>query len=256
MLEYHLCVDDCPEFTKLLNFIQAQPETLYTNHGYEYALQRGHHIHCAIFFSEKPKCIDSKSLRTLKNQLNFHKQSSDKHPVANGWYFRPASTDNNLAYVLKPQTKQSDKPNVEWFRPQIKEEIKSELDILIENAHDTIQKHNRRRNGDASNIIEYIDKIEKPKFIEQKLSHDWEYHLERNLRVFIVEYYIYNDMLFPPAQKHNQYLMYLLKHYKIITKYQIARYYHSQLSGMDYDGSFVHQTFYGEPESEYLHKMY
>jgi hypothetical protein len=231
MIEYHLCVDDCPEFNKLLNFLQAQDETLYTNHGYEYALQRGKHIHCAIFFKDKPKCIDSKSLRTLKNSLNFHKQTSDKHPVANGWYFRPASTDNNLAYVLKPQTKQDDKPNVEWYHPYITVDQRDEIEKLISNAKDIIQKHNKRRNGDTSNIIQYIDLIEEPKFKETKINPDhWRLYLEKHLKVFIVNYYIYNDMLFPVPSKFSQYHMYLAFHYKLVNQYDLAKYYSEQYS--------------------------
>lgn len=190
-LEYHLCVSHVPETELLLNFIRDNPDVIYTNTGYEYTVVKGHHIHCAIIFSQKFTPTWTKKLERFRKKLNFVKLQST-NGISNdayGWYFHKAKSDNNLAYILKKETKTKD--NDEWFIPSITPELKTIITAYKEASLDKVKKHHTSKNGYTNDIIEYIQsRIKRAKTKNKKPLSTNEY---------IFDYYVdYRDKMPPP----------------------------------------------------------
>lgn len=161
--EYHCCIglknEDDTTWNKLLSFIQTNENCVYTNIGFEYTPVKGHHIHIGIIFIEGYTEYWYKQLSKLRKELNYIKKCP-KHPDALGWYWKPASTANNLAYIMKPETKT--KENLEWIRTPISEAIKEKLKVYVSKSLQEVERHHRTKNNHYSQIKEY--------FIEKKVD--------------------------------------------------------------------------------------
>lgn len=221
LCEYHLCVDDCSEFDSLISFIHSLPEAVYSQHCYECTPQRGAHIHASLYFTKKPKAIDDKSLERHRKSLNFWKKTDTLHPKGLGWYLMPASKEKNLSYIMKPETKVAGKPNVEWYSEHVTDEQREDIDSYLAIATGKVVQHAASKNGDALKIICYIDEIEKPKYHSD--DDCWKTALRGHLPIFIVNYFRYNDSWCPTPNNFQRVLLYLRRHYGLLTAYEEAR---------------------------------
>lgn len=150
-LEYHMCIglknQDDETYVPLLQFIQTI--AIYTNCGFEYTPTKGHHLHCCIIFNTEYEESFYKKLTRLRKQLNFIKK--DKKNDGLGWYWKKATTSNNLAYILKKETKTRE--NIEWIRDEIPEELQS----YITKSNETVETFQKQKNKRIDDIKKYIE---------------------------------------------------------------------------------------------------
>lgn len=189
-IEYHLCVDDVVETESLLSFFKSNPDIIYINTGYESTPQKGNHIHSCILFANQFTSSWTKSLERHRKKLNFIKKQSTngKCNNANGWYFRRAKTDNNLAYVMKRETKTKD--NDEWYAESVTPEQKTLINAYKEKSLDAIEKHNISKNSYTQDIIAYVEARCKRASKKQKK--------QLSTNEYIFEYYVKHKDKMPP----------------------------------------------------------
>ncbi len=150
-VEYHMCIglksQEDETYFSLLQFIQTI--AIYTNCGFEYTPTKGHHLHCCIIFETDYDEAFYKKLTRLRKSLNFIKK--DKKNDGLGWYWKKATTNNNLAYILKKETKT--KENIEWVRDEIPEELQS----YITKSSETVEAFAKQKNKRIDDIKRYIE---------------------------------------------------------------------------------------------------
>ena len=150
--EYHMCIGLKSEtdetYLSLLEYIQTL--AIYTNCGFEYTPVKGHHLHCCVIFNDEYDEAFYKKLTRLRKKLNYIKK--DKKNDGLGWYWKKASTENNLAYILKKETKTRE--NIEWVRDEIPEELHS----YIAKSNESVDTFTKQKNKRLDEIKEYIDK--------------------------------------------------------------------------------------------------
>lgn len=153
-LEYHCCIgmesEDSVTYSELLSFIQTV--AIYTNCGFEYTPVKGHHIHICIIFDEPYPEYFYKKLTKLRKSLNYVKKQSSTDSAL-GWYWKPASTKNNLAYILKQETKT--KENVEWYK-EPNEDIEKYKELSLQ----TVENHMRNKNNHYNELVTYLSNKE------------------------------------------------------------------------------------------------
>lgn len=149
--EYHMCIGLKSEtdetYLPLLEYIQTL--AIYTNCGFEYTPVKGHHLHCCVIFNDEYDEAFYKKLTRLRKKLNYIKK--DKKNEGLGWYWKKASTENNLAYILKKETKTRE--NIEWVRDEIPEELQS----YIAKSNESVDTFTKQKNKRLDEIKEYID---------------------------------------------------------------------------------------------------
>lgn len=164
-IEYHMCIglksQDDETYLPLLQLIQTI--AIYTNCGFEYTPTKGHHLHCCIIFGTEYEESFYKKLTRLRKELNFIKK--DKKNDGLGWYWKKATTSNNLAYILKKETKTRD--NIEWVRDEILV-LKPELQSYITKSNETVETFQKQKNKRIDDIKKFIES----KFAEDELIQD------------------------------------------------------------------------------------
>lgn len=160
LVEYHCCVglenEDDDNYLSLLSFIQSETICVYTNVGFEYTPVKGHHIHICILFLDNYGEYWYKKLTKLRKSLNYIKKCP-KHPDALGWYWKPASTKSNLAYILKPETKTRE--NIAWYNSWIDDTdpaIREKIDYYINLSMTEVEAHQRNKNCHYQQIKKYL----------------------------------------------------------------------------------------------------
>jgi vacuolar-type H+-ATPase subunit H len=150
--EYHCCIGLKSEtdvsYEPLLQFIQLT--AIYTNIGFEYTPTKGHHIHMCIIFQTEYDEAFYKKLTRLRKKLNYIKK--DKKNDGLGWYWKKATTSNNLAYILKKETKTRE--NIEWVRDEIPQELQS----YIQKSNESVETFTKQKNKRLDEMKDYIDK--------------------------------------------------------------------------------------------------
>jgi hypothetical protein len=150
--EYH-CVIGAEKgdkhFQQLLEYIQTA--AVYTNCGFEYTPVKGHHIHICVIFCPKYDDKWKKALDRLRKDLDFVKKHKGK---GRGWYWRAATTDNNLAYIQKHETKTSD--NIRWVHPSVTDEILELIETYENKSEEIVGKHQKSKNKRYEEMKEYI----------------------------------------------------------------------------------------------------
>lgn len=150
--EYHCCIglksEEDKSYQELLTFIQLT--AIYVNIGFEYTPTKGHHIHMCIIFQTEYDEAFYKKLTRLRKKLNYIKK--DKKNDGLGWYWKKATTSNNLAYILKKETKTRE--NIEWVR----DEIPKELQSYIQKSNESVETFTKQKNKRLDEMKDYIDK--------------------------------------------------------------------------------------------------
>ena len=157
LVEYHCCVglenEDDDNYLSLLSFIQSNEYCVYTNVGFEYTPVKGHHIHICVIFILPYEEYWYKCLTKHRKSLNYIKKCP-KHKNALGWYWKPASTKSNLAYILKPETKTRE--NNSWYSDDIDPSIREDIESYINLSMTEVEAHQRNKNNHYSQIKQYI----------------------------------------------------------------------------------------------------
>lgn len=158
LVEYHCCLglknEDDNTYLSLLSFIQSNEHCVYTNVGFEYTPVKGNHIHICIIFNTKYDEYWYKCLTKHRKALNYIKKCP-KHLDALGWYWKPASTKSNLAYILKPETKT--RSNLVWFKDDLDPEIVADIQAYENLSIEEVEAHKRNKNNHYAQIKQYLE---------------------------------------------------------------------------------------------------
>lgn len=165
LTEYHCVIgsdgtDD--QYKQLIEYLQE--EAVYTNSGFESTPVKGPHVHICVIFAQPYSPAWKKQLDRLRKELDFVKKHKDN---GRGWYWRPATTENNLAYILKPETKTQD--NIEWYSTNIIPDMKQLIETYVNKSHEAVGHHQKHKNKRYEEIKAYIaqelkDKVDFDKY--------------------------------------------------------------------------------------------